>query len=431
MVTLLIIADDFTGALDSSVHFARRQISTLVTTDRQVDFSRLAPGLQVLAIDAETRHLPGAQAYRTVLDIARRAVRAGVPCLYKKTDSTLRGNVGAELSAVMDAAPGRPLLFAPAFPGNGRTTVQGRQYFQGRPIHETVFAQDPLEPITTSSIAEIIGRQSGCPVHSVPAGRTGVPPRQDGGIYVFDASTQEDLDRLGRAAVASPRPLLAGGSASLADSLSRLLPLRKSRRPPPAHHGSLLFLVGSVNQISLDQAAYAAGVGYPLVRLTFEQQMDRGYFQRPDSVGILDEISACLRQKRRCIVSTLNNREQLQSSTRFASRFMVEGGAVSAQVAANMGRLAQAVLGREPDTSIVIFGGDTLLGVMEQIGCRSIVPLDELQPGVVLSEAAYQGRALLLVTKAGGFGSLQVIPQIDSCLRAAAGNVNSEKGEGA
>lgn len=431
MITLLIIADDFTGALDSSVQFAKQHIPTMVTTDRQIDLSALAPELEVLAIDAETRHLPGERAYQVVLDIARRAIGAGIPCLYKKTDSTLRGNVGAELSAVMDAAPGLPLLFAPAFPSNGRTTVLGRQYFQGRPIHETVFAQDPLEPVTTSSIAEIIGRQSGYPVRSLPAGCSGGLPREGGVIYAFDASTQEDLDRLGRTAVDAPHPLLAGGSASLADSLSRLLPLRRVRRAPPARYDSLLFLVGSVNQISLDQAAYAAGMGYPLVRLTFEQQMDRGYYQRPDSVGILDEISACLRQKRRCIVTTLNSREQLRASSQFASRFRVERGGISAQVAANMGRLAQAVLGREPGTSIVIFGGDTLLGVMEQIGCRSIVPLEEFQPGVVLSEAACRGRELLLVTKAGGFGALQAIPEIDSCLRAAARSLNSEKGEGA
>ena len=105
MVTLLIIADDFTGALDTSVHFAKRQISTLATTNRDIDFWSLPPDIQVLAIDTETRHLPGEEAYRIVLDVARRAVKAGIPYLYKKTDSTLRGNIGAELSALMDGLP--------------------------------------------------------------------------------------------------------------------------------------------------------------------------------------------------------------------------------------------------------------------------------------------------------------------------------------
>lgn len=430
MVTLLIIADDFTGALDTSVHFAKRQISTLATTNRDIDFSALPEDVQVLAIDTETRHLSGQEAYRIVLDVARRAIEAGIPYLYKKTDSTLRGNIGAELSAFMDAAPDSSLVFAPAFPSNDRITVQGHQYFQNRPIHQTVFAQDPLEPITTSSISEIIGRQSTYPVSSLPVGAPTGRLLKKGCIHVFDASTQEDLDRLGQDMLGAPRPLLMGGSASLACSLSRLLPLPRVQRPAPAHHGSPLFLVGSVNQISLDQISYAAGQGYPLVRLTFEQQMDSAYYQRADSVGLIDEIGACLKQKRRCIVSTLDNREQLQTSAEFAGQFMVERDRLSAQIASNMGLLVRALLDRALCTSIVIFGGDTLLGVMERIGCRSILPMDEIQPGIVVSQAFFREKALLLITKAGGFGSLQVIPQIDSYLRAyAVRSPNSLEGE--
>lgn len=431
MVTLLIIADDFTGALDTSVHFAKRQISTLATTNRDIDFWSLPPDIQVLAIDTETRHLPGEEAYRIVLDVARRAVKAGIPYLYKKTDSTLRGNIGAELSALMDAAPNSPLVFAPAFPSNGRTTVRGHQYFRDRPIHQTVFAQDPLEPITTSSIAEIIGRQSTYPVALLPAGASAGTLRKDGRIYVFDASTQEDLDRLGRDMLNTSRPLLTGGSASLAASLSRLLPLPKMKRRSATHQGSPLFLVGSVNQISLDQISYAVDLGYPLVRLTFEQQMDSGYYQRTDSVGLIDEISICLRQKHHCIISTLDNREQLRASAEYAGQFRVERSRISAQVASNMGLLVRVLLDRELCTSIIIFGGDTSLGVMAHIGCRSIVPLDEIQPGIVVSEVTYRGKTLLMVTKAGGFGSLQVIPQIDSYLRAFAARSSAPpEGEG-
>ena len=39
MILLLIIADDFTGALDTGVQFAARGVSTRVLVDPEVDFS--------------------------------------------------------------------------------------------------------------------------------------------------------------------------------------------------------------------------------------------------------------------------------------------------------------------------------------------------------------------------------------------------------
>ena len=58
MVKLLMIADDFTGALDTGVQFAVRGARTCVVTDPAYDFSRTGEDIQVLVLDAETRHLP-------------------------------------------------------------------------------------------------------------------------------------------------------------------------------------------------------------------------------------------------------------------------------------------------------------------------------------------------------------------------------------
>ena len=117
MIYAVIIADDLTGAMDSAVHFAVRGFSTQVLTGlseekdgRETENapaasgeSWLETGAQVVAVNANTRHLPADEAYRIVYDLAERAGKAGVLCIYKKTDSALRGNVGAELSAMRHA----------------------------------------------------------------------------------------------------------------------------------------------------------------------------------------------------------------------------------------------------------------------------------------------------------------------------------------
>ena len=64
MILLLIIADDFTGALDTGVQFAAHGIRTQVVVDPQVDFSD--HDAKVLVVDTETRHLPPKEAYDVV-----------------------------------------------------------------------------------------------------------------------------------------------------------------------------------------------------------------------------------------------------------------------------------------------------------------------------------------------------------------------------
>lgn len=63
MVKLLIIADDFTGALDTGVQFASCGADTKVITDPHYDFT-LAGDNDVLVFDSETRHIKSEDAYR-------------------------------------------------------------------------------------------------------------------------------------------------------------------------------------------------------------------------------------------------------------------------------------------------------------------------------------------------------------------------------
>ena len=132
MVKLLIIADDFTGALDTGVQFAARGAKTRVVADANYDLAKAEA--DVLVLDAETRHLPPEEAYKLVYRVASAAKEAGIPHIYKKTDSGLRGNIGCELSAVMDALKAESLPFIPAFPSMNRVTRDGVQLIDGVPV---------------------------------------------------------------------------------------------------------------------------------------------------------------------------------------------------------------------------------------------------------------------------------------------------------
>ena len=82
MLLLLILADDFTGALDTGVQFAACGIPTRVVVGEQVDLA--ASDAAVLVVDTETRHLPAAEAYAVIAKLTRDAMSAGVFSIYKR-----------------------------------------------------------------------------------------------------------------------------------------------------------------------------------------------------------------------------------------------------------------------------------------------------------------------------------------------------------
>ena len=63
MVKLLIIADDFTGALDTAVQFVNKGIETLVFTGKSVTEATVSMSAEVLVVDAETRRMTSKEAY--------------------------------------------------------------------------------------------------------------------------------------------------------------------------------------------------------------------------------------------------------------------------------------------------------------------------------------------------------------------------------
>ena len=112
MIHLFVIADDFTGALDTGVQFASYGAATKVVVGTGLQALEADAQTQVLVVDAETRHLPAAQAYDTVYRLVRWAKEKRSDASIK-TDSALRGNIGAELSAALAADGGDRFISCP------------------------------------------------------------------------------------------------------------------------------------------------------------------------------------------------------------------------------------------------------------------------------------------------------------------------------
>jgi D-threonate/D-erythronate kinase len=159
---ILVLADDLTGALEVGSKFAAAGVKSLVRTGPGLSPRDLHDALGALVVDSETRHLGSTEAARRIHELAHSAYTEGFPIVYKKTDSALRGNIGAELAALIEAYSGSPLLYVPAYPQMGRTVKNCSLYVDGVLVGDTCFAIDPLNCVKESHIPTLLAANAGC-----------------------------------------------------------------------------------------------------------------------------------------------------------------------------------------------------------------------------------------------------------------------------
>ncbi len=234
MLRAAIIADDLTGAADTGIQFCRAEAPTYLLAQDHLRSFPFPAAPHSLALFTNTRNVPPDQAAEA-LGPAAAAIKDLRPSrIYKKIDSCLRGNIGAELDALAETLEFDASFVAPALPAQGRSVLHDVHYLRGVPLAETEMARDPVSPVTESRVSLVLGRQSRHAIAHVDLEILEGPPeglgdhvrrliRQGARHIVFDSASQAHLDALANLAVAQfPKTLLVG-SAGLASSLSPLL----------------------------------------------------------------------------------------------------------------------------------------------------------------------------------------------------------------
>jgi uncharacterized protein YgbK (DUF1537 family) len=243
-LTCLLIADDLTGACDAAVHFARRGYRTNVHLDSDSEEAG------VLAISSESRHLGAAELRRVMEELARRLPVAQARLLFKKIDSTLRGNVGAEIAAALTAFGCDAAVITPAFPAMGRIVEAG---YLRVGAAEAIDLAACLRGQGLEACAHV---QPSAVYAAIEAGAR---------FLSVDATCDRDLDTIAAAGLRSKRRILWAGSAGLASALARTLPWGGSAgpRPAPRPASPVLFCIGSEHPVTVEQQRHLLALGRP------------------------------------------------------------------------------------------------------------------------------------------------------------------------
>jgi D-threonate/D-erythronate kinase len=382
MTDCLILADDLAGAADSAVSALHAGLDAeIFLTAEGARESHTA----VVAIDLNTREMKPERARAlTFTSLEKIHPRADL-FLYRKIDSTLRGNVAVELAATRAAAGKRFIVFAPAFPANRRTTVGGKILVDGEPLERTQFWHAAIPGADFATQTADAGLTMGSiPLETVRRGKQEIHRAISDLVgegctaFLCDAEHDEDLFQIAQAGFEFGPQALFAGSGGLAKQLFKLFPAGELKIPAPRKLSELVLIaVGSFMSNSQTQFSKLRGVtGLQCFLLGLEEL----------------ETEAILQPELRQV---LGSGEDLAVATNASFKFP------AAKPSELLARLLAPLLGLVG--ALVVTGGETCRALLERVGAQKLQLLGELEPGVSLGFVSAP-RPLLVVVKAGGFG---------------------------
>ncbi|GKX41143.1 membrane protein [Pectobacterium carotovorum subsp. carotovorum] len=415
---VLVVADDFTGANDAGVGLAQHGARVSVVFDVNKLHADLLGDAVVINTDSRAASEETAFQRTTAVVEAWLAV-GGQGWIVKKIDSTLRGNLGAEVTAALFATGTPVALIAAASPTLGRVTRKGEVWVNGGLLTDTEFASDPKTPVASASIAARLAEQTALSVAEIHLDEV----RQDNladrlqqladegvRLIILDTDEQDDLTHIVHAARTLPfRPLLVG-SAGLSEALANTQNFtRKTERP-------LLAVVGSMSDIAQKQIAAVR-----LRRDVTLVEIDINALFSPDLSTVMasqcEDAVKALMNGNHCIIRTCHDENQRFELDARCQQLGLSRQQLGETISHYLGELTrnsvQALDSLTADSAnrrllggLYLSGGDIAIAVATALGATgfqikgqiaSCVPWGYLLNSVVGTTP--------VMTKAGGFGN--------------------------
>lgn len=420
MYQAIIIADDFSSVTDCGVQFATHGLATLALMSLP---ERLPEG-DVLSVDTDSRPLSPVTAYKKVYRTAAALRGTGCRRIYKSVDSTLRGNLGAEIDAVMDALELPVALIAPAFPHYGRTIVDGTHYLMGLPLAESSLARDPVSPMRESELGKILRSQSKRTIAHIPlsvlhAGQTAlhsvIAQHIEGGatLLTFDTETEQDLQTIADFAFAMPEALIVG-STGLAQYIAEGWKIGSGRAEmqAPRQTAPLLFAAASASPVTAKQIERLI-----CCENVCPVKMEPWELAKTQGKAHLDAARQALLAGWDVVLYLDNTPAARERSRQSAMTHGVLPEALPGMIAQAMAAMTRELVETGLPGGLLMTGGDTAKAVCTALKSDGMELLGELEPGIPYGWLT-GSRRLLGATKAGAFGTPEALITARNTMRS-------------
>ena len=258
MQKYIVIADDLTGS--NATCSLLKKIGL-----RAASILKLQNGMKydtdVISYSTGSRGLNKEEAYKRVSEAIKILKDKNVLVYNKRIDSTLRGNIGAEINAMLDNLENdRIAVVVPAYPDSKRIVVNKTMLVNGVLLENSDAGKDPKTPIKTSCVDTLV--QKDCKYSSTYFDLADIEQPieklikkiqksiEKSRVLIFDAVNNEDIIKISRAIIQSNINIITVDPGPFTLYFSKELQKKKHLEK------KILMLIGSVTETTKKQIEY-------------------------------------------------------------------------------------------------------------------------------------------------------------------------------
>jgi uncharacterized protein YgbK (DUF1537 family) len=344
MDKILIIADDFTGANDTGVQLKKRGLNTKVV----LEGSSIEDDGYSYVLDTESRALMSDKAKQKIKNELISVDLNNYDLIYKKVDSTLRGNISAEIKAIDELYNPSIIIFAPSYPDIGRTTIDGVHLVYGKRITQTEFSKDPKKPVLEDRLNYIFSDYSiyDVKLHKLEELREDDLNLKHKHIHVFDIENNDDFSVLVDKVLTIEGKILWVGSAGLANELFKKLFPQKSA----------IAIVGSLSEVSKAQMRYANAKGVNIVKIDISKLL-----YNDDISNYVETIRSLIKENKDIIVTSSYSDEDYLNSIKTGEELSMSREDISNFTQKILSKIIINGIQNLDISGLFITGGDTAI----------------------------------------------------------------------
>lgn len=398
MIKVLVISDDMTGNNDTGALLNQEGFHTVAALHDRLPEEYLK-GKDALCLNTDSRALPAREAKERVRKAIARYWKPGMLCC-KRIDSTLRGNIGAEVDGMLEMLPeGYKAVVVPAFPRAGRICIGGYVMVNGELLTSSGAQRDLKTPVHSAKVCEVLEKQTVRRSETVelPKIRKGVEKlsrkirESEADILIMDAICEADINLISRACAVADIPIICVDPGSFTASMAR-----RNYAEYEACSKNLL-VVGSISEVTRKQVAFLAEKEEVLICRVSVKRLLEDYekLKREVLEYVIENASA---YENICLLTDEKELEEgVEAAWEISGRFADIGTCVWRSM-------------QEEIACVYLCGGDTAQDFLDRAGVCAIDIKKEVLPLAVCgrairAEQAIDEKGFQVLTKGGMIGS--------------------------
>ncbi|NGX93854.1 MAG: four-carbon acid sugar kinase family protein [Candidatus Afipia apatlaquensis] len=276
MAIIGAVADDLTGATTVGVLLARSGIATAAFFNENCAMSgNCNLNYEAIIVSTNSRGITKEKAMEKVKIATSNLKKMGIRQFSKRIDTTLRGNIGEEIDAMLDElGTDTVAVMVPSMPQSNRIMVGGYSMINGVPLSKTPVSRDVRTPVTDSYVPRLISSQTKRKVSYISLdellqGRENLKKtmkrfREDGSeILLVDAISLDDVEMIAYAVVELDWNVLAVDPGPFTEKIAIAKGFRKGRIKKTFQMeinndkfygtGTVLVVAGSASSVTITQ----------------------------------------------------------------------------------------------------------------------------------------------------------------------------------